>query len=591
LTVATSLGDTFEDDSHFAAYQWDPKTFAPTDSLNTTQASPYDTKLSPEDELKYSGKFGPDASRDYDMRGYFQANPDVQPNAEGVHYPDTYKKPNHMTFSDESVYHGKDGNQGGSWGMDEQGKDTFTPGPTNLQTHTPDELRDYFQKVEPNVKLIMPPGSSTEPAGALKSSEAPKVRADNIDAVRAPFGVMSEGEIPEGSLQGQVFSNRVKGIVDSAISAATAPGDALSGKLDPSSEEGVRRVTEMAGWMVGAPAPVASKLADGTLGSFAGVTSKTINKEALYRAQNAELEGIHPDQIWQDTGFFRGADNRWRFEIPDDKAVIGGKGVEHTITPATEGSTGMGWTEAGGNEALHTISIKPPRKNLFGNNTKDSTNYLPDVLQHPELYKAYPELKNVKIAPYPEELSKAYPKSLGSFSAADNTIYLKKDLDPEYAKGIILHEAQHKIQSMEGFARGGNTQEFVNPALMDQAKKFEETSTNTFKDIAQKNNFSEDQVRSLKKAVEMHDNGNTSPNVLSMVRNTPKEDVDRIRNIIQGENIINNENQRYFELYNRLMGEVEARNVQTRMDFNNTQRGLQTPRSTEDRPRFVQIQK
>lgn len=119
------------------------------------QAKPsYDSQLTPEQQDAYSKKFGPNDSLDYDMQGYFKANPDLE-HKEGAHFPDTFKKPNHPTFSDESIYHGQDGNEGGHWGTAD-GKDTFTPGATNLKSHTPEELKDYFNKVEPDVQLLMP---------------------------------------------------------------------------------------------------------------------------------------------------------------------------------------------------------------------------------------------------------------------------------------------------------------------------------------------------------------------------------------------------------------------------------------------------
>lgn len=116
----------------------------------------YDTPLTSEQEQDYSSKFGPDANGDYDMKGYYLDNPGTNPNAEGQHYPDTYKKPWHPTFSDESMYHGVAGNQGGSWGTDADGKDTFTPGPTNIHLHGVLGLLDYFDKTEPNATLLMP---------------------------------------------------------------------------------------------------------------------------------------------------------------------------------------------------------------------------------------------------------------------------------------------------------------------------------------------------------------------------------------------------------------------------------------------------
>ena len=68
------------------------------------------------------------------------------------HMADTYKLPNHITFSDQSVYHGRDGNEGGRW-TQVDGRDVFTPGPTNLKHHSIQEMMDYFAHYEPGVIL------------------------------------------------------------------------------------------------------------------------------------------------------------------------------------------------------------------------------------------------------------------------------------------------------------------------------------------------------------------------------------------------------------------------------------------------------
>lgn len=74
------------------------------------QIDPYSTKLTPSEasmyqkwklslpkNLQYEG--------DYDLAGLWKENPNVRPSA-NMHFPDKYKKPNHPTFSDESVYFG-----------------------------------------------------------------------------------------------------------------------------------------------------------------------------------------------------------------------------------------------------------------------------------------------------------------------------------------------------------------------------------------------------------------------------------------------------------------------------------------------------
>lgn len=66
----------------------------------------YDTKLTPAEEaefIKWKEKHAPkDSGEDYDLRGAFRAG--LKPDPSTGHWPDTYKKPNHPTFSDQSIY-------------------------------------------------------------------------------------------------------------------------------------------------------------------------------------------------------------------------------------------------------------------------------------------------------------------------------------------------------------------------------------------------------------------------------------------------------------------------------------------------------
>ena len=122
----------------------------------------YNTPLTPAEELAYqnwaqiqSAVQGRDISRDlfdYDMRGAFKSGA-LQ--SENGHYPDTYKKPNHPTFSTDSQYHGADGHQGGTW-TQLGGRWAFTPGQANLQMHGPDVLHRYFAEVDPEAWLNLP---------------------------------------------------------------------------------------------------------------------------------------------------------------------------------------------------------------------------------------------------------------------------------------------------------------------------------------------------------------------------------------------------------------------------------------------------
>jgi hypothetical protein len=73
----------------------------------------FETQLNPLEEamfLKWKQLYAPnDSGADYDLRGAFKAG--LTPDPQSGHWPDTFKKPNHPTFSVESIYapYGKPG--------------------------------------------------------------------------------------------------------------------------------------------------------------------------------------------------------------------------------------------------------------------------------------------------------------------------------------------------------------------------------------------------------------------------------------------------------------------------------------------------
>jgi len=94
---------------------------------------------------------------DYDVNGFFLSGAAQAANGHGS---DQFKKPNHPTFSNESIYHGVDGNYGGKW-IDQGGKSYFSPSDTNLVHYPKDALQGYFKTTEPDVKLL----NMTSPIG------------------------------------------------------------------------------------------------------------------------------------------------------------------------------------------------------------------------------------------------------------------------------------------------------------------------------------------------------------------------------------------------------------------------------------------
>jgi hypothetical protein len=119
----------------------------------------YNTALSPKEEMQFrewavgeSKRQGRDILMDladYDVRGFWKDRQTVDSRGHGS---DRFKKPNHPTFSQGSQYNGVEGMMGGRWDVTPDGKDEFFVGPSNMWS--PEDLKAYFNDVEPGVELI-----------------------------------------------------------------------------------------------------------------------------------------------------------------------------------------------------------------------------------------------------------------------------------------------------------------------------------------------------------------------------------------------------------------------------------------------------
>lgn len=132
--------------------------------------------------------------------------------------------------------------------------------------------------------------------------------------------------------------------------------------------------------------------------------------------------GESNEEIWRQTGWEKNPDGRWRFEISDADAKFK--------------------TDFATLEESKAFDTKREYK-------------LSEVLDHPTLFKYYPELADVKFiknAPFLD-----FGRSIqGWFSDTENTIAVTP-----YAQNplsTLLHEVQHWVQNKERFAPGGNVE-------------------------------------------------------------------------------------------------------------------------------------
>jgi hypothetical protein len=189
--------------------------------------------------------------------------------------------------------------------------------------------------------------------------------------------------------------------------------------------------------------------------SIMGPESKLWDKEMAFNAAKLESKGATPDEILEKTGMVRGLDNQWRSEISDLPARM---------------KEGENFAE------IHR------RGSLNGVWAKDKTT-VKDVLEHPQLFEAYPHLGEIEVKPHGVDIP-----ARGSYNQNKNLITLRQDLTPDEAKSVILHELTHGIQGTEEFNRGASaaqlTKQFENKKqyLMSQIENLNTVRNAAFRD-------------------------------------------------------------------------------------------------------------
>lgn len=521
---------------------------------------PFETKLTPAEETSFGAwkaqNAPKDSGADYDLRGAFKAG--LQPDPETGHWPDTFKKPNHPTFSDQSMYAKDAPDKAGTWDGDR----------------------------------YIPP--------AVRSTIAEDLFGKGENDIRPALGH---------------FYETVK-------NAFKLPGDVYSGKVPAGSVQEIERATDLAALMITGPAPVAAKVADGSLGSFMGVKSKTINKENLYKAQASELEKAHPDTIWEESRTFRGADGRWRQEIPDVNAKLRHENMD-VVQPKQidiDSSVPRGWQVVEGKNAPQptvgirsTVKKMPAEKDYIGMpenptlkdyetfykslNEKYKPTILKDVLDHPDLYAAYPDVGNTKLFNLKDYKSMGLNlQNVEGVHVHGEGIYMR-DTTPENFKSVLLHEAQHWIQEHEGFARGGNPSMFKPDALIPAEQNFIKVKGETLHNINKETGISHFELgwtlgtikSNLERGVDPALTwGKQTEGMFNKLRESGN--LEKVINIAKAQKLLDDAAKDWFNKYQRLSGEVESRNVQARMNFNDFGRSV-SPRVDEEAlvPRDQQI--
>lgn len=145
--------------------------------------------------------------------------------------------------------------------------------------------------------------------------------------------------------------------------------------------------------------------------SVGGIKAKTADVGRLADAERMEQGGADSETVRRETGWYRGYDGKWRFEIDDSKMCF----INHR------------------EESRRTWKLD-------------------ELIRHDALFAAYPELRDYTVLNFgiSDDVEAAFYPGL-------NRITLDPRLSRAEKRAALIHEIQHAIQLIEGFTAGATT--------------------------------------------------------------------------------------------------------------------------------------
>lgn len=299
--------------------------------------------------------------------------------------------------------------------------------------------------------------------------------------------------------------------------------------------------------------------------SFASTKSQRPPRDNYNKFLKMEKAGDSRGTIYLHTGWFRGPDGVPRYEISDHAATLKGAADPQVLRDDIDN---IRKTQGVPSPSIYTT--------------------LGEVLDHPELFEAYPFLRDVKVE-FADELNDGSSFSVGNAALTPTRagepperilVGVARGSGPRYdesdtIKSVILHEVQHAIQGFEGMAGGGNPSRMADLATVSEAvrRRFE----------------------SIKKELITHSKNQDLDSILKMGgstrdRYTPSQ-LKSLEHLMGGLNVMGVPPSNMTTVYNRLTnfavyeslyGEMEARNTESRINMTPAERLRNAPWRTLD---------
>lgn len=320
-------------------------------------------------------------------------------------------------------------------------------------------------------------------------------------------------------------------------------------------------------------------------------------------AREMEKSGKDAKSIKIATGWERGSDGKWRYEEEDFEYIPKGNAREKSLLEREPWHKELmslsdkvyNGEKLSNEEEVRFDELSKKETELKDSLKKSDIKFLDDYVSDNTLFKEYPELKQVKVEFYDGSFFDG-----GSYSHHDMTIRINNN-SPLDAKSILVHEVQHAIQYIEGFSRGGNSRTYRNYLNSIKEKRdawsmideFEEKSKELGSDASQMDVYKavRDEYTSL--GMSFGDGIMPSRDAFDKgfnlwARGYDKEGYEdaykEYQNLVEKFGLGESKDR-----YHELSGEVEARNVQSRLNMTPEERRKTLASETEDVAREDQI--
>lgn len=239
--------------------------------------------------------------------------------------------------------------------------------------------------------------------------------------------------------------------------------------------------------------------------SMGGLKAETADKSALEKAMELEKDGTDSEKIRKETGWFKGYDGKWRFEI-DNSELKFKTDIEKNRAAAIELAK-MKVKSAELEEKIVNNTATKAEENEYYNLDEKMIEYrkgvkLSDVINHPKLFEAYPQLKNVDVY---YEISSV---NRGVYSSNGNVIMLNPMHTIDEQKEAIIHEIQHAIQGIENFANGSNLEYWKNLGYSDEeamAMYYNTAGEREARDVSARRDYNAEQRKSIRPDIDRKD--------------------------------------------------------------------------------------